>query len=39
MGDVVPAAFELTADDAVELALVGHQGGEQEAHFGVVEPR
>ena len=36
--DLVPATLELAADDAVELALVGHQGGQQEAHLGLVEP-
>ena len=30
--DLVSAALELPADDAVELALVGHQAGQQEAH-------
>ncbi len=38
MRDLVPSTLELLADDAVELALVGHQGGQQEAHLGLVEP-
>src|SRR2546428_12774901 len=32
MEDLVPAAFELRPDDAVELALVRLEAGDEEAH-------